>query len=126
MSYDSIPEAMKDVDVGWIDLDAENSLNNRFAMPNKFFSYLNNGVPVLVNQCTDMEEFIQTYKCGHVVKKLQATAQDYFQALLHLHSNRSKTQEMSLNSRKVMESHFSWRHMEKKLFTVYDQLAKDL
>ncbi|UOR11539.1 glycosyltransferase family 4 protein [Halobacillus amylolyticus] len=126
VSYDSIPEAMNDVDLGWIDLDAANSLNNRFAMPNKFFSYLNNGLPILVNQCTDMERFIQTYKCGHVVKKLQATARDYLQALLLLHSNRVKTREMGINSRKVMESDFSWEHMEKRLFKVYDQLAKNL
>ncbi|ASN04425.1 glycosyltransferase [Virgibacillus necropolis] len=126
VSYDSIPDAMKNVDLGWIDLDAANSLNNSFAMPNKFFSYLNNGVPVLVNQCNDMDKFIQTYKCGYTVKKLQATAQDYFQALLLLHSNRSKIHEMSLNSRKVMESHFSWEHMEKRLFTVYSRLAKDM
>lgn len=124
VSYESIPETMKNVDVGWVDLDAANSLNNRFAMPNKFFSYLNNGIPVLVNQCTDMGNFIRTYKCGYVVKKLQATAEDYFQALLQLHTDRHNTQEWGSNARKVMESDFSWEHMEKRLFNVYDRLAK--
>lgn len=124
VSYDLIPEVMKNVDVGWIDLDAAHSLNNRFAMPNKFFSYLNNGIPVLVNQCADMEKFIQTYKCGYVVKKLQATAEDYFQALLQLHSDKRMLHEMSGNARSVMESNFSWEHMEARLFNVYDQLAK--
>ncbi|MBP1968450.1 glycosyltransferase involved in cell wall biosynthesis [Virgibacillus natechei] len=126
VSYDLIPEAMKDVDLGWVDLDAVHSLNNRFAMPNKFFSYLNNGVPVLVNQCTEMERFIQTYKCGYVVNRLQATAEDYFQALLFLHSNRSKIHEMSVNARDVMETQFSWEHMEKRLFAIYDRLGKDM
>lgn len=124
INYDRIPEVMTDVDIGWIDLDAAHSLNNRFAMPNKFFSYLNNGVPVLVNQCKDMAHFIQTYQCGHTINKLQATAEDYFQALLQLHTNRNKIYEMSLNSRKVMESEFSWGDMEKKLLNVYDQLAR--
>lgn len=124
VSYDLIPEVMKNVDVGWIDLDAAHSLNNRFAMPNKFFSYLNNSIPVLVNQCADMEKFIQTYKCGYVVKKLQATAEDYFQALLQLHSDKRMLHEMSGNARNVMESNFSWEHMEARLFNVYDQLAK--
>lgn len=126
VSYDSIPKVMKDVDLGWVDLDAINSLNNRFAMPNKFFSYLNNGIPVLVNQCKDMEAFIQTYQCGYTVKKLEATAQDYFQALLLLHANRDKIRKMSLQARKVMESQFSWEHMEVRLFTVYDRLTKDM
>ncbi|WP_205136639.1 glycosyltransferase [Virgibacillus halotolerans] len=124
VNYDSIPKFMHNVDLGWIDLDAAHSLNNRFAMPNKFFSYLNNGVPVLVNQCQDMAHFIQTYTCGYTVNKLQATADDYFQALLLLHTNKNRIYEMSLNARKVMESQFSWEHMEKRLFAVYDQLAK--
>lgn len=126
VNYDSIPKVMKDVDLGWVDLDANNSLNNRFAMPNKFFSYLNNGIPVLANQCKDMEAFIQTYQCGYTVKKLDATAQDYFQALLHLHSNREKIQKMGLQARKVMESQFSWEHMEEKLFAIYDLLDRDM
>ncbi|UJL46865.1 glycosyltransferase [Virgibacillus sp. NKC19-16] len=126
VSYESIPEAMKDVDIGWIDLDAANSLNNRFAMPNKFFSYLNNGVPVIVNKCEDMETFIQTYYCGYIVKKLQATAQDYFQVLVHIQSDRNKIQEMSLNARSIIETKYSWEHMEKRLFAVYNQLAKDM
>jgi len=126
VNYDSISSAMKDADLGWVDLDAENSLNNRFAMPNKFFSYLNNGIPILANQCKDMESFIQQYNCGYIVKGLKATAEDYFQALLFLHFNRGKILEMSLNARKIMESHFSWEHMEKKLLSVYDRLSKDM
>src|SRR5699024_9969371 len=41
VDYTSIPQAMEGADLGWVDLDAKYSLNNRFAMPNKFFSYLN-------------------------------------------------------------------------------------
>ncbi|WP_079527472.1 glycosyltransferase [Halobacillus hunanensis] len=126
VNYDSIPSLMKKVDIGWVDLDAEHSLNNRFAMPNKFFSYLNNGVPVLTNQCTDMEKFIQTYECGYAVKKRQATAEDYAQALLYLHSNRDKLLEMSQQARTIMESQFSWSHMEHRLSKVYDRLVHDL
>ncbi|GGB49097.1 hypothetical protein GCM10011409_28360 [Lentibacillus populi] len=124
VNYDSIPEAMQDVDIGWIDLDAEYSLNNRYAMPNKFFSYLNNGIPVLVNQCKDMENFIQTYHCGYIVKKQQATAADYAHALSNLHSNRSEIIKMSTNARKIMETYFSWGHMEKKLFSIYSRLKQ--
>ncbi len=108
--------------MGWVDLDAFHSLNNRFAMPNKFFSYLNNGVPVLVNQCKDMESFIQRYGCGHVVSKLQATARDYAEAISFLHANRERVMEMGRSARKAMETTYSWGHMEKKLFAVYKQL----
>ncbi|HLR66613.1 MAG TPA: glycosyltransferase [Virgibacillus sp.] len=122
VNYESIPGVMRDADMGWVDLDAFHSLNNRFAMPNKFFSYLNNGVPVLVNQCKDMESFIQRYGCGHVVSKLQATARDYAEAISFLHANRERVMEMGRSARKAMETTYSWGHMEKKLFAVYKQL----
>ncbi|QKY71103.1 glycosyltransferase [Lentibacillus sp. CBA3610] len=125
VDYTAIPEAMKDVDIGWIDLDAANSLNNRFAMPNKFFSYLNNGIPVIVNQCTDMEDFIDTYHCGYIVKKRQATAGDYVQKLIQAASDRSKIREMGLSARNIIATRYSWEHMEKRLFTVYRQLSQD-
>ncbi|MGY0694386.1 glycosyltransferase [Virgibacillus sp. FSP13] len=124
LNYDSIPKAMQYADIGWIDLDAEHSLNNRYAMPNKFFSYLNNGIPILVNQCNDMKNFIDTYHCGYIVKKRQANATDYVQALIHLHSNRKQIFEMSKNARSVMETHFSWEQMEKKLAAVYNRLDR--
>ncbi|MFD2760000.1 glycosyltransferase [Lentibacillus juripiscarius] len=126
VDYESIPEVMKDADLGWIDLDAANSLNNRFAMPNKFFSYLNNGVPVIVNQCTDMEKLIEAHDCGYVVKKLQATTEDYVQALVHMESNRNKIRKKSIHAREAMETTYSWEHMEGKIFAIYDQLIKDM
>jgi len=122
MDYYLIPKAMKDVDIGWIDLNLTNSLNNRFAMPNKFFSYLSNGVPVIVNKCTDMENFIKTHECGLVIEKLNASGEDYSQAINYLYNNRAILQQMSVNARKVMEESYSWEHMEKRLFTVYDYL----
>ncbi|MFD1361136.1 glycosyltransferase [Lentibacillus salinarum] len=125
IGYDAIPSVMKGADLGWIDLDTAHSLNQRFAMPNKFFSYLNNGVPVLANQSKDMQTFVETYQCGHVVPKQQATADDYVQALHFLDANRDKIRTMSLNARQAMEAHFSWEHMAKRLYAVYDRLAKD-
>lgn len=122
VSYESIPQAMEGVDLGWIDLDAAHSLNNRFAMPNKFFSYLNNGIPIVVNQCDDMAAFIQQYTCGYVVKKRVANATDYVQALLRLHANREQISHMSKNARHMMETMYSWEQMEKRLFHVYKRL----
>lgn len=123
VDYELLSQTMQAADLGWIDLDAEHFLNHRFAMPNKFFSYLNNGIPVLVNQCKDMEEFIRQFNCGYIVEGSQATAEAYVQALLFLHSNRSKVFEMSQNARKVMETKFNWEHMEKRLLSIYQSLT---
>ncbi|WP_139347261.1 glycosyltransferase, partial [Herbaspirillum sp. VT-16-41] len=102
---------MENVDIGWIDFDdLSQSLNRSYALPNKFFSYLNNGIPVVVNKCHEMEEFIRTHKCGLVINKPKATAQDYARAFLYLNKNRAKLTQMSVNARKVVENLYSWEH----------------
>jgi len=126
VDYYSISKHMEEVDIGWIDYDGlEKSLNRCYAMPNKFFSYLNNGVPILVNKCHEMESFIRTHQCGLVVNKTHATAQDFADALLYLYRNKDKLKQMSQNARKIMEELYSWERMEERLLNVYDQLIKD-
>ncbi len=125
MDYSSISNEIKNADVGWIDLNVTHSLNNKYAMPNKFFSYLNNGVPVLVNKCTDMEQFINTHQCGHVIDKLEASAEDYAEAINCLFLNRNKLKEMSINARRIMKENYSWDHMQKRLCSVYQKLKAE-
>ncbi len=123
VDYQHLPDYLNDVDIGWIDLEnVEHSLNRKYALPNKFFSYLNNGIPVLVNKCHEMESFIRKHQCGFVVEKTNATAQDYAEALLHLQEDKGKLKQMSQNGRSIMESLYSWEKMENRLFHVYDQL----
>ncbi|UFU00039.1 glycosyltransferase [Radiobacillus kanasensis] len=124
VDYYSIAKHMKDVDIGWIDYeDLNESLNRSYAMPNKFFSYLNNGVPVLVNRCHEMESFIRSHRCGLVLDKKEATAKDYANAILYLNQNKSLLNEMSLNARNVMKESYCWEKMEQRLKNVYDQLS---
>lgn len=122
IDYESIPNVMEDVDIGWIDFDISHSLNRSFALPNKFFSYLNNGVPVLVNKCYQMEKFITTYHCGLVINRVNPTAKDYAEAILFLNKERAKLQQMSDNARKIMEEKYCWEHMENRLIRIYDRL----
>ncbi|MED4455463.1 glycosyltransferase [Metabacillus fastidiosus] len=126
VDYHSIAQHMKDVDVGWIDFDElQYSLNRAYALPNKFFSYLNNGVPVVVNKCHEMENFIRVHRCGLVVNKPKATAKDYAEAFLYLNENKDKLREMSKNARRIMEEVYSWENMEKRLLLVYDSLINN-
>ncbi|MGG3799480.1 glycosyltransferase [Metabacillus fastidiosus] len=124
INYYDIPKELKQADLGWIDLNITNSLNNQYAMPNKFFSYLNNGIPVLVNKCTDMERFIKKYNCGVVIEKSNVSAKDYANAVLYLNDNKLKLKEMSLNARKVMEDLYCWEKIELTLLDVYEYLNK--
>lgn len=123
VDYHSIPQHMKDIDLGWINLDdVENSLNHTYSLPNKFFSYLNNGIPVVVNKCHEMEDFIRTHQCGYVIEKTKPTSQDFADAILFLHDNKNKLKQMSSNGRNVMENIYSWENMEERLFTIYQSL----
>ncbi|OZU88941.1 glycosyl transferase family 1 [Virgibacillus indicus] len=124
VDYYSISKHMKNVDVGWIDYEElQFSLNRTYAMPNKFFSYLNNGIPILVNRCHEMESFIRTHRCGLIIDKTEATAKDYANALLYLNKNKPLLKEMSLNARMVMEEIYCWEKMEVRLEKVYHQLT---
>ncbi|MCH1626282.1 glycosyltransferase family protein [Ferdinandcohnia quinoae] len=124
VDYHSIPDYMKDVDIGWIDLDMRFSLNRMFAMPNKFFSALNNGVPVVCNKGNDMENFIRFHHCGLVIDKYSPSAEDYADAFIYLDQHRDELKTMSKNARYAMESHYSWEFMEKRLVDVYHRLIE--
>ncbi|AXF54562.1 glycosyl transferase family 1 [Salicibibacter kimchii] len=123
VEFHDIPKQMTNVDIGWIDFDDLNkSLNRSYALPNKFFSYLNNGIPVIVNKCHDMEQFIRTHHCGIVLNKTKATGKDYAKAIQYLHENRDVLQQMSTNARKAMVELYNWEKMEQRLLSVYDSL----
>ncbi|MFD2614853.1 glycosyltransferase [Paenibacillus gansuensis] len=123
VEYHEIPEHMKDADIGWLHLDTSNSLNRTFALPNKFFSYLNNGIPVVVNKCCEMERIIRTHHCGLVINKTNPTVEDYAEAFEYMNRNRTRLQKMSVNARNAMKNWYCWEHMEKRLFLVYEHLS---
>ncbi|MFS0786522.1 glycosyltransferase [Shouchella sp. 1P09AA] len=124
--FENIADEMAEIDIGWIDFDdLSNSLNRSYALPNKFFSYLNNGIPVIVNKCHDMEQFIQTHQCGIVLNKQKATGDDYAEAILYLHQNRDLLKQMSINARKAMEQLYNWEKMEQRMIQMYEALLDD-
>ncbi|GAA0489822.1 glycosyltransferase family 4 protein [Salinibacillus aidingensis] len=125
IQYESLSSLYSDVDIGLIELDPTSSLNHAFAMPGKLFNYLNNGVPVIVSKCSDMEKFVNTYQCGIVINRLNPTAADYVKGMVYLNKNRSMLRRMSINARKAMEEVYSWEHMEKRLINLYKSLDTD-
>ncbi|WP_238544843.1 glycosyltransferase [Geomicrobium sp. JCM 19037] len=126
VDYAHIHEHMKDVHIGWIDSDGlDASLNERYAMPNKFFSYLTNGVPVVVNESDDLAAFLEKYRCGTVIHKKQASAEDYRDAFLQLYNDSQMLNQLSENARRIMEVSFCWGRMEDRLLAVYRSLLNE-
>lgn len=122
VDYNKLSDYYKDVDLGWNHSDLYGTLKSMFAMPNKFFSYLNNGVPVLTNRSSDRENFIQTHHCGLVIDHMAPSADEYAKAILYLHKRKKDLQQMSNNAREAMEKYYSWEKMEKRLYDVYKRL----
>lgn len=127
VDYNRIPDYMKDVDVGWIDYNLNSNispLNYRYALPNKFFSYLNNGVPVVVNNCPEIAKIVRKYNCGLVIDHPNPDAKHYADAFLYLQKHRMDLRIKGYNARKIMNDKYSWEHMEKKLYKIYHELFK--
>ncbi|MCB8820155.1 glycosyltransferase [Microvirga rosea] len=55
--------AAKEFDVGFFALP-DNSPHNKFALPNKFFEYVNSGLALCVTSCPDMAELVDRYNLG--------------------------------------------------------------
>lgn len=127
VKFERIPQHLKDVDIGWIDFDMNtpvHPLNYRVALPNKFFSFLNSGIPILVNNCSEMANFVRYNQCGLVVDGENPSAEDYEKAILYLQTHRRKLVEMSKNARRIMVETYSWEHMENRMVQLYENLCK--
>ncbi|QDP39297.1 glycosyltransferase [Radiobacillus deserti] len=114
--YSAQPSSMKDVDIGLVGLESSIHV---FSMPSNLFNYLSNGIPVIVNNGSDLKKLVQTFQCGLVINSQNPTSVEYVKGIAHLYLNKEKLREMSLNARRAMENTFSWGHMEKRLIQVY-------
>ncbi|GAF15566.1 glycosyltransferase [Bacillus sp. JCM 19046] len=122
--YEKLAEELRDIDIGWIDIKTENSLNRMYSMPNKFFSYLERGIPPLVNRGKDMKAFIGEYQCGFVLEE-NASPVDFAKALIRLNEDRAQITETGLRARKVMEERYVWEKMEQHLYEIYERLLSE-
>ncbi|WP_284637743.1 glycosyltransferase [Paenibacillus silviterrae] len=121
VDFKDLPQHWANVDAGYIFFDLSNQ-NRVHALPNKFFSYLNSGTPVVVNAAAEMERFVTKHQCGIVIKKKNPTAADYAVHFLRLHRNRKLLNQLSLNAREIMRKSFSWEKMGERLFGIMKSL----
>lgn len=121
VKYEELPLHMQDVDLGWIDLRSK-SLNFEVALPNKLFSFLSNGVPVLCNLRNEMETLLTRHQCGLVINKKEVSAEEYAEAICYLAKHPNKMKEMGKNARDAVASFYSWQIMEQKLDMIYQRL----
>lgn len=123
VDFKDLPKHLANTHVGYIYFHL-NDPNRIYALPNKFFSYLNSGIPVVVNNAADMRSFINKHKCGIVINKKNPTAADYASQFIRLNANRNLLDKLSQNARNVMQTTYCWERMEQRLERIYRSLRK--
>lgn len=123
VDFKDLPKHLANTHVGYIYFHL-NDPNRVYALPNKFFSYLNSGIPVVVNNAAEMRGFINRHKCGIVINKKNPTAADYASQFIRLNANRHLLDKLSQNAMKVMQTTYCWERMEQRLARIYRSLHK--
>lgn len=121
VDFQDLPKHLSNTHVGYIYFNV-NIPNMVYAMPNKFFSYLNNGVPVVVNQVPEMKNFIEKHHCGIVIEKEEPSAADYVDQFQRLYQDRNLLRKLAQNARESMRSIYCWEKMEVRLKEMYEGL----
>ncbi|MBN8647341.1 MAG: glycosyltransferase [Caulobacterales bacterium] len=103
----------REFDVGFFALP-NYSAQNRFALPNKFFEYIQAGLCLLVSDLPEMKRFIDEYGCGTLIEG--ASEANIAKAINALDKN--KIMQMKLNSR-VAAKILKGQNEAKKLDELY-------
>lgn len=124
VDYEELGDQWKNVDAGYIYFDLS-SKNRVYALPNKFFSMLGSGVPVVVNDAAAMGAVIREHACGLVAQKKNASASDFAQQFAKLYSDRELLASMERNARAAMRDVYCWEKMEQRLAMMYQELEHE-
>lgn len=117
--YESVPvdEVLKytsSADVG-ICLTDKSCLNHIFCLPNKFFEYMNAGVPVICNNLHETNKIMQQKDIGLVLME------ESVEELKKMISNFPISQQRKLNQVELSKT-FNWKNQEKKLLALYSSI----
>ena len=122
VSYDNINEQWKDVDAGYIYFKL-NTPNRKYALPNKFFSLMNSGIPIVVNNAAAMATVIHKNQCGIVIPNPSPTADEYAQQFVKLYRDRELLDAMGRRASAAMKEVYGWERMEQRLQLLYEGLS---
>ncbi len=121
LPYEKVGEAMSQADIGIIFL--EPTENNMLAgPPNKLFNYMRYGLSVVSVYLPETSRIIREAQCGLIVKDLNID--NLVKALSTLIDNKEKRRQMGENGMKAVYDTYNWERMEKKLFSIYEELLQ--
>lgn len=95
--------------------------NYRYALPNKLFSYLEAGIPVIVSDLPEMKQVVTKYEVGSILterkpEKLAMLYKIMLDKLSYKHYKKKITEAAN---------EFIWENQEEKLYNIYDPYLHD-
>ena len=107
------PELMHytfNADIG-LSIDKDSNLNYHYSLPNKFFDYIQAGVPILASQLPELSALINTYQIGSFIKSHEP------KAIANAISEMLKSEKLKIwreNAKKASEE-LNWANEKQKL-----------
>ena len=121
LPYEKVSEAINDCHAGLILF--RDCINNRLAgPPNKFFNYMNAGLPVLGVDFPEMRQIILEEDCGILI--YDQSVKLIITAIETLLANPENLSKMSKNGQRAVRERYSWEVMERKLLLSYGRLCE--
>ena len=105
-----VVDKISSFDLGFVLLD--NCINYKFALPNKFFQYINGRLPIITNNNIDMNMIINKFNCGWIYKK----DKDLKKLIYKLNHKELK---IKLNNLDKVYNEYSWMKEKKKIKNIY-------
>jgi len=119
LDYGDVGPALADCHIGLVAL--QNLPNNVVTSANKEFNYMYFGIPFVAPDFRlSTNKLIREEKCG--LSADSRSPESYAGAIMHMIEHRKETLQMSENARRVSDQKYSWIHMERKLFNIYEEL----
>jgi glycosyltransferase involved in cell wall biosynthesis len=97
--------------------------NHVNAQPNKIFEYMASGIPVIGSNFPLWKEIIEENNCGICVDP--TNPRKIAEAIEFLKDNPEIAKEMGANGKSLVVSKYNWNMEEKKLISLYTDIAKN-
>lgn len=120
LAQEAIPAALQQAGVGLVLLDPEYE-NLRIGLPNRLFSYMAAGVPVIASALPEIERVVRDSGCGLVVEPGNPEA--IVDAALWLAERPEAAQEFGRNGWRAVQGQYNWGAVEGRLLAVYERLS---
>jgi len=115
LDFDSLHQLTQTAKIGF-SLEQGNSLNYKYALPNKIFDYMQAGVPVICSELPEMKKIIDSYSTGVAVNL--KNADELRELIIALLTDKAKLENYHNNCIKAAEV-LNWENEKDRLLRIF-------